>query len=245
MDLTLNWIVYGGVGLMFLGLILQTMQRARARERGHEALRDLAERRGMSFDLVGKKRGARQQVRLSDMSRGLSLTISPGRPSKKGRTDGGSTVFHMQKPDFPGGLAIYSPELHRDLPGALSTFSGILDSDLARRALSRFLDADMAKGLGELQAFPPPGGLTMSVLANVDPHPWFDPAAILRAIDAGPKGRNGEGRTLVIVNRGGLDLRDTLAVTTPEAVEALLDRGLALQADLMAGAERSRSVGPI
>lgn len=231
----MNWIVYGGVGLMFLGLIWQNLQRARARETARDALRALAERRGLAFDLVGERRGARQQMRLSDIARGLSLTISPARPSKKGRSDGGSTVLHLQDPAFPGGLAIYSPELHRDLPEALATFSGALDSGLARRALARFVDKDIADGLGELQAFPPPEGIAMSVLASVDPHGWFDARAISRVIEEGPRKRNGDGRTMVILNRSGLEVRLTLAVTTPEAVEAFLDRGLELQAELQGG----------
>ncbi|WP_123640255.1 hypothetical protein [Histidinibacterium lentulum] len=234
MDSLMNVIVFGGTALLFAGLIWQTRQRARARERGREALSALADRRGLRFDLVGDRRGERQQMRLSDPAGAFSLTISPAAPSKKGRGDGGGTVLHMQEPSFPGGLAIYSPDLHRDLPQALSTFSGALDSNLARRVLSRFLDADIAEGLGELQAFPPPGGITMSVLANVDPHPWFDAAAIARVVAEDPVARTG-GRVqrIVILRRSGLDLRLTRAVTTPEELEAFLDAGLALRADLL------------
>ena len=74
-----------------------------------------------------------------------------------------------------------------------------------------------------MQAFPPPGGLTMSSWPIRSASMVRRPRRrILRAIDAGPKGpQRRRARTLVIVNREGLDLRDnTLAVTTPEAVEA-------------------------
>jgi len=69
---------------MRLGPNVQKMHRVRARERTHDALGLLPDLRGLGFDLVGERRCAREQVRKSDRARGLSRTISPERPWRKG-----------------------------------------------------------------------------------------------------------------------------------------------------------------
>jgi len=231
MTISSIWIVLAGIAVLFLVMVLQRPRKAQARSRLHEACRDLALRRGLSFELTGKNTGPRQHFRFVSADTGLSLTVMPS--GESARRESGTTVMHLQTPTLDGGLAIYSSQLHPDMAKAIATFSGFLDNPLARRALGKVLGDDLAGNLGTLQSFPAPGGVELSVLADADPHGQFDPHAIARAIEDGPRCNRGQPRMMIVLSRTGMDLRVALALTKTEEIDRLLDQGLALQADLL------------
>lgn len=225
------WIVLAIMAALFLGMVLQNRRRAKSRTLLHEACRGLALRRGLSFELIGKKTGPLQQFRFLSPDKGLSLTIKPGGETK--RRGSGSTLMHLQAPTFDGGLAIYSSQFHPELASAIATFSGILDNPLTRRTLGKFLGDDLAENLGALQSFPAPEGILLSVLADTDPHRRFDPQVIARAIEDGPRNYRGADGTMIILRRTGMELRVAFALMDTDGIERFLDHGLALQAQLL------------
>lgn len=229
------WIVLSGMAVMALIMVLQSRREASARAALHTAYAALARRRGLSFELTGPRRPHLAHIRFRDSERGLSLTIRPGRARKKSsRVRHGSTVLHLQEPTFGGGLVVYAEQMHPELAGAVATFSGLFDNDLSRRLMGKMLGDDIGANLGDLQAFAPPTDLKLSVLASVDPHARFDPAAIDRMIRNGPQSERGEACTLVIIGESGMELRVTFALSTSEEIERFLDQALALQAELLA-----------
>jgi hypothetical protein len=226
------WIVIGVIALMLLGSAVQARAKARARDRRFAACRAVADRHGLEFTIVQGSRGAAQQMRLTDPARGLTLTVTPDRDTR--RTDGGLTSLHLQTPAFVGGLAIYAEAPHPDLARATATFAGLFDNDLSRKVIGQMLDKDLADRLGGLQAFPATDAPTLAILADADPARWFDAAAIARAIDAAPRARRGTSLLLVLLTTGGMELRLLRALMDPDALDGFLTQGLSLQEALPA-----------
>lgn len=233
MDNLFGLVVFGGFGLMLVGFILQSRNRRTQRAAGDADLRELALARGMQFEVEDTKRGQPAPFRLSDRAQGVTLRLTPLGPDKHlGQV--AAAELTLQRPDFPGGLAIFAHKKDPELSRAISVMSGAVNNPVGRLALGKMLGSkfgpDVLDNLGDLQPFDPVDGKPLLILASIDPKDWFDTQIIAQAIQDGPSDRKTKApRSIITISASGTVLRASPVPLTSDGVAQCLDLGLRLQ----------------
>lgn len=220
---------------LILGVFVAVMVLSHRTEKRRQAdYAALALRRGLRFEFRRAMGRSPAELRFATAD-GAGLVVTRKRSRKSGSTttsSGGHSQFHADDPRLPGGLAVYAPAMPAGVAAAAASVMGILDNALAKRVLGPLLGDEIAAHLGQLQEFPAPQGVALTILATHEPTAQFDAATIARAIDQAPRGHGAEARTMVLLGENGLQLRIGWALNEVVDIEQLLDTGLALRAAL-------------
>ncbi|WP_370225005.1 hypothetical protein [Pararhodobacter marinus] len=223
-------ITFVGLGAMFVFmgvLIARSVRRDREIRAGFRAY---AEAQGLTHD-YRKVRGKGAEAAFADPQQGMTLIVQRRHAKQSGNSrsrSGGSAVVQFDDPRLPGGIVIYTREMQEGLAQAASTFAGLLDNKIGKRLVGRLLGDDIGAHLGEVDEQPVPPGLDLTILASVDPAPWFDAAAAERALVPFSEGE----QPMVMITGNGLQLRLAREVTEPEALDRLIDTARRLKAEI-------------
>ncbi len=227
MEATITFI---GLAAMFafMGVMIwRSIQRNKQIKAGYRAY---AEAHGLNHD-YRTIRGKGAEALFEDPQQGMTLIVKRRykKQSGNGRSrSGGSAVVQFDDPRMPGGIAIYAQEMREGMAQAASTFAGIFDNSIGKMLIGRILGDDIGEYLGEIDEQPVPPGLDLTILASVDPAPWFDAAAAERALSVFGKGE----QPLVMITENGLQLRLAREVTEPEALDTLIETARRLKAEI-------------
>lgn len=161
------------------------------------------------------------------------LQVSRRRSGSKGRSShSGSSEFRAPSPTFQNGLVVVMPEMGKGIAGAAASMMGLFDNKIGRALMAKALGPEIGEHLGQLQAFDPPEGARVMVLATADPTLWFDLGAIARGIhEWNPKTGSDRAPPMVVIDSTGLRLRLNYEIPEPALIERFIAIGQQVQAE--------------
>lgn len=217
---------------LFAAIVWQAAKTEKRRRAGYA---ELATRRDLTHEFHPGRGRAPTEFRFIDPQTGLVLTVTRKRTTRNGSTTtsrGGSSVVTLPDPRFAGGLAVYTPPMGRGVADAASGLMGAFDTPFAKALIGKILGDDIGAHLGQLRSHPAPDGVVLTIMASVDPDPFFDTKAIQKALYASPFADRDERKAMVIVSETGVQLRVPKDLNEPDQIESLLDTATALQSTM-------------
>lgn len=217
---------------VFVAVMVLSYRTEKRRQADYAAL---AERRGLRFEFRRHQGRSPAELRFAAPD-GVSLVVTRKLSRKSGSsttTTGGHSLFRANDPRLPGGMAVYAPQMPAGVASAAASLMGMFDNSLAKMILGKLLGDEIGAYLGQMDEVAPPQGVALTILATANPNAQFDAGAIAHAIEAAPRSRNSEARTMVLLGESGMQLRVGQALNEATEIEQLLDAGLALRTALL------------
>lgn len=190
------------------------------------AMAEMVARNGWEFEQRGKWARA-----LRDPSAGWELELNSPRSSKNNRSPG-STRFRAPSPRLPGGLCFVTVDMGGPSPAAMMGGAlSLLGTGIGQMLAKRFLGAEHAALMPDLQDFPSPAGAHVTVMSTYDPAPHVNLAAA-RALHDWTPGRGDQTPPFLLLDDGGMHLRINRGLTDPVQIEKFVALAQRIRADL-------------